>query len=221
MKKGFTYTLLALVFGGISIAANAQRVLNNGEVNYDISISSAKGNLSSGLSGATLQLQLSPTESRTDMVSNLGTETTVYDNKSGGGFILKEYSGQKLMITTTKANWLDKNKWNDDLKFNIENGTTSISGYSCKKAVATGSDGKSITVFFTPDITVTNKTYNSNFSQLPGFPVQYEVASGNLTFTYKLRSVNFEPVPSARFDAPRTGYRQMTYEENQQLKIKE
>ena len=221
MKKIFTYTLLFLLFTGLGLHATAQRTLTNGEVNYDIAISSAKGNLSSGLTGATLQVSLSPTQSRTEMVSNLGTETTVYDSRGGEGFILKEYSGQKLMITTSKSNWLDKNKWNDDLKFSTESGTSTINGYSCRKATATGADGKSITVYYTPDVTVANKTYNSNFSQLPGLPVQYEVASGNLTFTYKLKSVNFEPVPGSKFEAPRQGYRVMTYEENQQLKVKD
>lgn len=222
MKFFFTYTILALLTCFLSNFCFAQKNLSSGVVKYDISITSEKpGAVGSALRGADLTLYLNPKESRTDMVSTLGTETTVFDNGTGKGFILKEYSGQKLMITANRSNWLDKNKWNDDLQFTTELGTTAISGYNCKKATAVGETGKVITVYYTPDITVVNKTYNTAFSQLTGLPVQYEVSSGNLKFTYKLKSVNFENVPSSTFDVPVQGFRVMTYEENQQLKMKE
>ncbi len=222
MNRFYAYlfsTLCLFCFTGI---AQAQKTLSTGQVHYDISITSEKpGAVSSALRGAALTLYVTPKESRTDMVSSLGTETTVFDNATGKGFILKEYSGQKLMITVTRANWMDKNKWNDELTFTTETGTTPINGYSCKKATATGVDGKMITVYYTPEIVMSNKSYNTAFSQLPGLPVQYEVSSGNLKFTYKLKSVSYDNVPASTFDEPHQGYRVMTYEENQQLKIKE
>lgn len=151
------------------------------------------------------------------MTSSLGVESTVYDNKLNKGFILREYSGQKLMITTTKANWAQKNQWNDQLKFEIDPAIVTIGGYSCKKAKATTTDGKTFDVYFTPDINVANKTYNNSFDQLPGLPVQYEIQSGNLTFKYSLSNVQFESVPAAKFETPKTGFRILTYEESQQL----
>lgn len=222
MKTNYTYLISFLLLCFSTQAVTAQKVLANGVVTYDIAISSEKpGAVSTALKGAELTLKVTPTESRTDMVSTLGTETTVYNAGTGKGFILKEYSGQKLMITASKANWLDKNNWNDDLKFTTVSGTSSISGYTCKKATATGENGKMITVFFTPDIKVTNTTYNSAFSQLPGLPVLYEVSSGNLKFTYRLKNVSYENIASSVFEAPHQGFRVMTYEENQQLKVKE
>ena len=96
------------------------------------------------------------------MKSSLGTETNVYDNKSDKGFILKEYSGQKLMITVNKENWIQKNQWNDNMKFNISDDLETIAGYKCKKAVGTTADGRSFTVYFAPDIVITNKKYNNS-----------------------------------------------------------
>lgn len=222
MNRFYTYLFSSLSLIGFTGAAQAQKTLSTGLVQYDISISSEKpGAVSSALKGAALTLHVTPKESRTDMVSSLGKETTVFNNGTGKGFILKEYSGQKLMITASRANWLDKNKWNDELAFITETGTSTINGYSCKKATAKGQDGKMITVYYTPDIAVSNKSYNSAFSQLPGLPVQYEVSSGNLRFTYKLKTVSYDNVPASTFDEPRQGYRVMTYEENQQLKVKE
>ena len=55
------------------------------------------------------------------------------------------------------------------------------------------------------------------FRNLPGLPVQYEIESGKMKFKYTLSKINFDPVPVSKFDFPKSGYRVMTYEENQKL----
>jgi GLPGLI family protein len=218
MKFFYRITLFVLLIG----AGNngfAQKQLSEGTVSYKIAIvSEQSAAISSNLNGAELTIYLKPSLSRSEMTSSLGTETTVYDNQKGKGFILREYSGQKLMITATKQNWAQKNQWNDNLKFTIDPAVVSIGGYDCKKAIATTQDGKTFNVYFTPDIILTNRQYNNSFDQLPGLPVQYEIKSGNLTFKYSLSKVSYETVAAAKFEEPKTGYRVMTYEENQQLK---
>ena len=201
-------------------AATMQKQLGEGVHQYNISIVSAKSETPTlnSLNGAILTLYLKPTISRTEMKSTLGTESTVFDNKNGNGFILKEYSGQKLMISMNEANWDQKNKAYEELNFTISNETTTIGNYQCKKATATLSDGKLFTVYFDPTIIISNKKYNNAFSKLQGLPVQYEIQSGNLSFKYTLSSLSYDAIPAAKFEAPRTGFRVMTYEENQQLK---
>lgn len=199
----------------------SQKLLSEGTIKYNISIESGNGEkqISSALNGAELSLFLSKDMSRTEMKSSVGSETTVYDSKTGKGFILKEYSGQKLMITTNADNWNQKNKINKSLDFKIdENATISIAGYACKKATATSADGKSYIVYFDPTIQVLNKTYNNAFPQLRGLPVQYELQSGNLVFKYTLSKYEADAISTNTFEAPKTGFRIMTYEENQQLK---
>ena len=197
-----------------------QRKLDEGSLLYEVSIKSAKSGseVVNSMSGATVLIQLRQDISRTDMTTSLGTESTVYDAKTGKGFILKEYSGQKLMITTTKQNWLQKNQWNNTLQFSIKNELEKIGEYNCKKATAKGEDGRIFTVYFAPDITVTNKDYNNSFDQLNGLPVKFELQSGDITFTYLLRTIKFDPISPTIFAAPKAGFRVMTYEENQQLK---
>jgi len=215
MKFIYRIALLVLIIA-VSNKSFAQKQLSEGVITYNIAIESASniGNLS----GAQLVISLKPSLSRSDMTSSLGTETTVYDNQKGKGFILREYSGQKLMITATKENWAQKNQWNDNLKFTIDPAVTSIGGYDCKKATGTTQDGKTFVIYFTPDITIANRQYNNSFDQLPGLPVQYEIKSGNLTFKYSLSKVSYEAVAASKFEEPKAGYRVMTYEENQQLK---
>ena len=83
------------------------------------------------------------------MVSSLGTESNLFDSKTGKGTILKEYSGQKLMITLTRENWAQKNQYFHNMKFSIDNAEQVISGFKCKKATTSLDDGKTFVVYFT------------------------------------------------------------------------
>ena len=215
--------MLFVMFAFINLCSkslSAQKILTEGMLKYNISIESSNGEkqISGALNGATLSVYLTKTKSRSEMISNPGTETTVFDNKSGKGFILKEYSGQKLMIATTAENWAQKNQVNTGLNFETQPGTTKIAGYICKKALAKSKNGKLYTVYYDPSILIENKQYNNAFSQLAGLPVQYELSSGNLIFKYTLAGLNMDILNATKFDAPKSGFRIMSYEENQQLK---
>ncbi len=217
-----TKVYIIYFFAAILFTTNlfAQKVLTDATLVYNISIESLKGEkqISGGLNGAVLTLSLIKDKSRMEQVSTLGVETTVFDTKAGKGFILKEYSGQKLMITTNADNWAQKNQINKNLKFDMEVGTISIGGYTCKKATATTSDGKNYTVYYDPGVSLSNTSYTNAFPQLNGLPVQYELQSGNIIFKYTLSKYNSDAVLPNKFDAPKAGFRTMTYEENQQLK---
>ncbi len=210
-------TLLTIGFFHI---ATAQKAVTDGKFVYDITIQSDKSTpVAKSFEGASLTLYVKGSQSRTDMVNGLGTESTLYDNKAGKGTILKEYSGQKLMITLGRENWQTKNAYFRNMRFTTSDPATKvINGFTCKKAVATLSDGSELVVYYEPDIQLNNKEYNNAFFNLPGLPVQYEIKSGNLRFLYTLKSVSYDVLPTARFDAPKSGYRVMTYEETQQLK---
>lgn len=218
--KFLSAILSLLLLLGNTNSLSAQKQLSEGSLIYDISISSSKAEapIANSFNGATLSVFLKPTSSRTEMKSSLGSEATMFDSRLGKGAILKEYSGQKLMISMDAGNWSEKNKTYDNLDFTVSNETIKIREYNCKKAVATLPDGKVFTVYFDPSITIANKKYNNAFGQLTGLPVQYELESGNLTFRYTLKSLSFDAVSASKFEVPKSGYRVMTYEENQQLK---
>lgn len=212
--------LTSLYFSITSFCSFAQKQFTEGSLVYKISIEPGKSEapVVNSLNGAELTLYLKPYASRSEMKSSLGIESTVYDNRSASGYILKEYSGQKLMISMSEANWAQKNKMYENLSFTIVDEEINIGEYKCKKATAVLADGKVFTVYFDPSVQISNKKYNNAFSKLPGLPVQYELQSGNLNFKYTLIKVDYEVVPQSRFEAPKSGYRVMTYEENQQLK---
>ena len=205
---GFTLLLSAVCF--------AQKTISEGTVRYEISLQSrSKENKpDNAFAGATSTTYLKGGLSRTEMKTALGTETSIYNSKTGNAAILKEYSGQKLMILLTKENWDARSKKFEGIVFETANETKVIEGYNCKRAIAQLKDGASISVYYTPDLVAINKDYDRAFLNLPGFPLEYEIETAKLLFSYKLSSIDFNTVPSSKFEYPQTGYRVMTYEEN-------
>jgi hypothetical protein len=217
-KAGLMLSWILLL--GHSTFLFAQKQFSEGTLQYHIQIvSNEAGKAAAPIATATQQVYLKAMQSRTEMTSNLGTETTLFDQRQGKAVILKDYSGQKLMITLTRSNWAQKNVVFHNLKFNTSNPeNVQIGDYSCKTATATTADGHQITVYYLPDYQLANVSYNNAFSLLPGIPVRYELNSGNLLFQYELTSISTDPVPATRFDFPKSGYRIMSYEESQQMK---
>jgi GLPGLI family protein len=205
-----------MVFITASLFSNAQKTISEGTLTYDIKIQPLNKDAGAGsLSGATETIYLKGGLSRRDMASTLGNEKTIHDSKSGNAVILKEYSGQKLMITLTKQNWDERNKRNDGVIFNSSADTKEILGYQCVKATAALKDGSTMTVYYTKDLNLINKEYNVLFKNLDGLPMQYELETKKLKFTYTITKIDLNSLPVARFEFPKSGYRVMTYEENQ------
>ncbi|MBC7887163.1 MAG: hypothetical protein H7Z13_04690 [Ferruginibacter sp.] len=200
----------------ISLFTYAQKTISEGTITYEIGIQSKNNNskAGNGLNGAKTTVYLKGGLSRTEMTSTLGTETTIYNVKTGNAAILKEYSGQKLMITLTKENWEAMNKKFDGIVFTNAAETKIIEGYNCKRAFAQLKDGSSIAVYYTPDLIAMNKEYSQAFKNLPGFPMEYEFETEKIIFRYRISDIDFSPLPATKFDFPKSGYRIMTYDEN-------
>lgn len=221
MKSVRLISVATMLMAGV--VSYAQKTISEGTVTYDISIQS-KNNGSkpnSSLKGSTTVVYLKGALTRTDMTSTLGTETTIYNAKIGNAAILKEYSGQKLMITLTKENWDARNKKFDGITFENTAETKVIEGYNCKRAVAKLKDGSALSVFYTSDLIPVNKEYSQAFKNLPGFPLEYEFETEKLILKYSLTNIDFSPVAASRFDFPKSGYRIMTYDENKKGKTEE
>lgn len=70
--------------------------MNEATISYKIAIVSLndKNSISKPLDGATLNLYITKTESRSDMVNTLGKESNLFDAISGNGVILKNTAGR-------------------------------------------------------------------------------------------------------------------------------
>jgi GLPGLI family protein len=192
----------------------AQKNITEAVMLYDIAMQTPDGKpLTNSLSGSSFTLYIKGNLSRTDMTSSLGSEKTILDTRQGNAVVLKEYSGQKLMITLTKEEWQLKNKKNDQVEFTFDNTTKTINGYLCTKATAKLADGNEIVVFFTKELQIANNNYNILFKNLPGMPLYYEYSTPKLKFVYSINKIDFGSVPANRFEFPKSGYRVLTYTE--------
>jgi len=213
MKSCLIIFLLSFCF--LSSSLNAQKALSEGTLVYNMSVETGSGEpkMADMLDGATTTIYLKGNESRSELVSSLGREATIFNVSTGKGVMLKDYSGQKLMITLTSKNWEENNKKYQGIVFNNTGETANISGFNCKKAIAKLNNGTSFTVYYTTDVNVANKSYDSQFKTLPGLPVQYEMQSGKMKLKFTLASISYNSVPASMFEIPTSGYRVLTYEE--------
>jgi hypothetical protein len=215
-NKGlFCFVLLTC----LALTGFGQRKISEMTLIYDAAVStgSADPKLADAFDGATTTVYISGPMSRSEMVSALFTSATIHDAKTGSSVVLREVSGQKLLIRLTPEDWADKNKRYRGITFTNTDETKVIAGYTCTKAIAKTADGSSFTVYYTKDIVPENKEYDYQFRSLQGLPLEYEMIRGNLKIKYTVSQINLNPVPASKFDVPKTGYREMTYQESKKV----
>ena len=211
----FYKTILVISGFFLALSTCGQKNFTEGSLVYNISVEtgSSEPKMADMLDGATTTVYLKGNQSRTEMISGLGSEATIHNATTGGGVILKDYSGQKLMITLTPQDWDRNNKKYDGITFENTGETSVIAGFNCHKAIAKLSDGSTFTVYYTTDVNVTNKDYDAQFKNLQGLAVQYERQTGKMTFKFTLAKINYGNVPPSKFEIPTSGYRVLTYDE--------
>src|SRR5512133_1142859 len=98
MKNRFWFMLLFLM---VVFSATAQKKFTEGTISYDVVITtgSERPKNADFLDGTTVVNYIKGDKSRTEMVSPLGTLTTVYDGSKNAIVILKDIGEQKYMIT--------------------------------------------------------------------------------------------------------------------------
>lgn len=214
----FSLIIIAACLSAASL--RAQKKIAELTLVYEAKVTTgnAEPRMADAFDGATTTIYLKGNLSRSEMVSALFSSTTIHDAKAGTAVVLREVSGQKLMITMDAGDWQAKNARYDGITFTNSGETKEIAGYKCTKAEARMSDGSAFTVFYTPEIIPENKEYDYHFKNLNGLPLEYELTQRNLTIRYTVTRINLNPVPASKFDIPKSGYRVMTYEESRKMR---
>lgn len=197
-------------------SAEAQRRISELSLVYDarITTGNAEPRMADAFDGATTTIYLKGNMSRSEMVSALFSSTTIHDTRTGTAVVLREVSGQKLLIRMNAGDWQQKNSKYQGITFTNTSETKVIAGYHCIKAEARMGDGSSFTVYYTPEIVPENKEYDYHFRNLNGLPLEYELTQGNLNIRYTVSRINLNPIPASKFDIPSSGYREMSYDES-------
>lgn len=203
-----------------ALALNAQKKISELTLVYDAKVTTgtSEPKMADAFDGATTTIYLKGNLSRSEMVSALFSSTTIHDAKTGTAVVLREVSGQKLLIRMSNKDWKEKNDRYEGITFTNTNETKEIAGYKCTKAEAKMSDGSTFIVYYTPDIVPENREYDYHFKNLNGLPLEYELTQRSLTIRYTVSKINLNPVPASKFDIPTSGYREMTYAESQKIR---
>lgn len=211
------YLLLALITSAISClphGAVAQRLLSEVTLTYRVTVSSPGADQpATGLDSISYVVSLKGGQSRTELVSSLGSESTIYDPRTAMGYIIKEYGGTRLLINAGPEEWLGHNRTFHDLVFSNESGNFAVGNLQCKKGRARLPSGKMVSVLYDPSVILPNYDYHLAFSGLKGLPVSFELEQGGLTYKYEMTSMSADPVSYSRFQVPGKGYRILSYEE--------
>ena len=190
-----------------------QKQLSECTIIYNYAMGTSDGK-EDGPSKTTAAFYIKGNMSRSENHSALASFSIIHDANAGTAVVLRELSGQKLLIRMNAENWADRNKRYEGLRFTTLQETKTIAGYNCLMAKGITRDSLSILVYYSRDLRLDNKDYDPQFKNLDGLPLEYYLTKGKLTIHYVLSSINLNPVPASRFDIPTAGYREMTYEES-------
>lgn len=203
-----------LIFGSY-ISAIGQKIMSEGSVVYQITVSNGKTEpgISDAFDGAVQTVWMKGDDVRIDFNSVIRKQSILYNGNAGTGVILKEAGAEKYMISLDKSQWQHYNRKYDGVQYSFDAGTKTVAGYACKQAVAKLADGSTMTIFYTTDIKPLVKDYDYAFTNLPGLALEYEVTTGNITINYKASQVSSQPVNVSKFDLPKSGYKMLTYKQ--------
>ncbi|HUQ96486.1 MAG TPA: hypothetical protein VM010_02390 [Chitinophagaceae bacterium] len=212
--------LLFCLFFISTLIAAAQKKISEGSISYDIVINtgSEKTQAADFFDGATSTVYLKGAKSRVEIVSSLGTQSTIIDGTKNTIAIIKEFGEQKYIINMTPEEYKAANARQNNVSFTYTDEEKTIVGYKCKKAIGKLPGGSTFSVWYTPDLVPENKDYQNVNQSLPGLAMEYESAIGKMQVTYTVSKISLNPVPAAKFDLPKSGYRVMTYKESQGIK---
>jgi len=219
MNKIITILLICLIG---TVSAFSQRKVSELMLSYDTQISTGSNEpkMADAFDGAVTTVYIKGPLSRSEMTSALFSSTTIHDAKAGTAVALREVSGQKLLIRMTAENWKEKNKKYEGISFTNTSESKVIAGYKCVKAEAKLADGTVFAVYYTTEIVPENREYeNMMFKNLEGLPLEWELVQGKLKIKYTLSKINMNPIPVSRFDIPKSGYRELTYDESKKSNV--
>src|ERR1700760_1754918 len=127
----------------------AQKRISELTLVYEYSVTIEGGNKLEGVGNASHTIYIKGNKSRSEMTNALFSSTSIFDANTGFGVILKEVSGQKLLIRMNPDNWTERNRLYDGITFKNTNETRIIAGYNCTKAIGQTPAGTIITVYYT------------------------------------------------------------------------
>jgi len=202
---------ILLVGGCLSFAASlqAQRRLTEATLVYKVfrvevdSVNSPAEITEQALSTCYLK----GANSRTDLVTSVGKQSTIFISKSPQVVLLKEYGSQRYLTRLTRAQWEQFNNRYRDARTELVADTLRIKGYRCSKALVTLTDSSVYFVWYTGELQPLNREFLPLAGMVPGLIMSFETLLAGSKVRYEIDQILMAPVPQLLFDIPESGYR--------------
>lgn len=206
----------------IAGAASAQQRFSDGEITYSVDIVLPQGTpagAADAYAGSQLVYAFKNYRFRSDMHIGNRIYTSIRNSRNNTAVTLIDAGPAKYLIRLNAQQLAQESASSQAEQFTDAGAGGEIAGYSCRKAVGKLKDGTTFTVFYTPAIIPENTAYNKRFAGLGGTPLKFETTTARgIKMTMTATHVSLAPQPSAKFDTPTSGYREMTYQELQDLR---
>lgn len=210
MKKYRPIFIFLLLFSG-KLFSQEQKIISDCTVAYTVTVEDAKADTAviKAMSGTTKVLYIKGSKSRSDLETPNFKQTMIYDSKTDTTIILREFGSTKYISYLDGNKRKEKNRKYEGIKFIATNDKKTILGFECNKVVANLADGSTYDVYYTTSIKPSTTQYEYQFKDLPGLALEYEaeLEHGKTKVKYVASKITLLPVPVAKFDAPKTGYR--------------
>jgi GLPGLI family protein len=145
--------------------------------------------------------------SRTDLITSVGKQSTIFISKSPQVVLLKEYGNQRYLTRLTRAQWEQSNNRYRDARIELKTDTLRIKGYRCFKALITLADSSVYSIWYTTELVPLNREFLPLAGAVPGLIMSFETLLGGSKVRYDIDQIVMAPVPQLLFDIPESGYR--------------
>lgn len=219
MKKIFFTLALAVISAFIS---NAQQT--EGHISYKIDVTTDNPDMQMAIGmmqGSTMDIYFKEKNTRAEMkMGSMMTVTTITNEVSGDILMLMSGMVGQNAIKSTMKEMEEKNAEKPKFDVTLVDETKEISGYVCKKAILTDTDGNEAIFWYTEDIAVSKKGQSYLNEQVPGFPMQYDINNGGLKMTMTVitfdKKLDKKSANLFEMKIPE-GYKEMTMDDLQKM----
>lgn len=206
MKSGFGI-MFFLVFSIYGFAQ--QRTVAECTVEYDITTDSVKyKDAFDALKNGKKVLLIKGIQSRSDFFNGSFLQSTFIKKDTGNIYVYREIGDNKILTVIDRTNWQIMNSAFDSAELINSAERKRVLNFDCKHVILKLKNGDEYSVYYAPTIMPSIKEYEYAFSKIPGLVLEYNIKKNNEPeIKYVAKKINFNPVPSAKMELPKSGYR--------------
>lgn len=153
-------------------------------------------------------LMIKGVQSRSDFYNNSFLQSTFIRKDTGNVYVYREIGDNKILTILDRLNWQMMNSAFDSVEMVNTDEKKRIIGYDCKHVILKLKNGDEYSVYYAPNIIPSVREYEYAFMKISGLVLEYRIKKKNAPeVIYAAQRISFTPVPSAKMELPKSGYR--------------